>query len=107
MTTKPTARLALDNRLPDGGAGPGVCRKFLPMRQALCVVAALSLSGCGTLSAVTGGPGQTDNAEVLRALGEHLDKCDRHYQGGFGLGASFTFTIDCQGQSRGAAATQP
>ena len=71
------------------------------MKACVGVVAALSLGGCGTLSSLTGAPGQSDNAEVLRALGDHLDGCDRHYQGGFGLGASFTFTIDCKAAPEG------
>jgi hypothetical protein len=69
------------------------------MMRFACVFAALGLSGCGTLSTVVGAPGRTNNAEVLRAMGEHLDKCDRHYQGGLGVGASFTFTIDCKGRA--------
>jgi hypothetical protein len=31
-------------------------------------------------------------------LGEHISGCDRHYQGGLGLGANFTFNIDCKAQ---------
>ncbi|MEW5685775.1 MAG: hypothetical protein AB1942_12730 [Pseudomonadota bacterium] len=66
------------------------------MRVWIALAGALCLSSCGTLSSLTTGPTGSDNAEVLRALGDHLDGCDRHYQGGFGLGASFTFTIDCK-----------
>jgi hypothetical protein len=69
------------------------------MRVLACTLAALGLAACTPLSALTGAPGQTSNAEVLRALGEHLDQCERHYQGGLGLGASFTFTIDCKGRA--------
>lgn len=68
------------------------------MRRLVCAVLALNLAGCGTLSALSGGPASPDNAEVLRALGEHMDKCDRHYQGSLGLGASFTFNIECKGR---------
>lgn len=68
------------------------------MRRLVCTVMALNLAGCGTFSALTGRPAQPDNAEVLRALGEHLDKCDRHYQGSLGLGANFTFNIACKGR---------
>ncbi len=69
------------------------------MRWILCLAGMVGLSGCSGLSTVVGGPGRADNAAVMRALGEHLDKCDRHYQGGLGVGPSFTFTIDCKGQA--------
>ncbi|RAK63009.1 hypothetical protein [Phenylobacterium kunshanense] len=69
------------------------------MRGLLCGLAMLGLSGCGTLSTIAGASGGSDNAEMLRALGAHLDGCDRHYQGGLGVGASFTFTIDCKAQA--------
>jgi hypothetical protein len=55
----------------------------------------LALGGCATLP---GAAGQPSNLEVLKALGEHISQCERHYQGGLGVGASFTFNIDCQGQ---------
>lgn len=64
----------------------------------MIIAAALSLGACSPLSAITGAPGQTSHAEVLRALGEHMQGCERHYQGGIGLGASFTFNIDCPAQ---------
>ncbi|PZQ59241.1 MAG: hypothetical protein DI570_16405 [Phenylobacterium zucineum] len=38
--------------------------------------------------------------EALNAS-DDIDGCDRHYQGGFGLGASFTFTIDCKAAESG------
>lgn len=66
------------------------------MRRLICIVAAANLAGCGSLSAIAGAPGQASKAEVLRALGEHIDGCDRHYQGSLGVGASFTFNIDCK-----------
>lgn len=72
------------------------------MTRTLCLVAMLTLGACAPLSAVTGSPGQASNAEVLKALGEHLDKCERHYQGSVGLGANFTFDIDCKGQAASA-----
>lgn len=71
------------------------------MRAFVGLIGAACLSGCGTLSSLTAAPSGSDNAEVLRALGDHLDGCDRHYQGGFGLGASFTFTIDCKAAESG------
>lgn len=76
------------------------------MKVLAALSTAISLSGCGTLSSLAAAPGESGNAEVLRALGEHLDGCDRHYQGGFGLGAGFTFTIDCKA-STDVAAGQP
>lgn len=72
------------------------------MRTPTLLLAAVCLTGCGTLSTLTAGPSGAENAEVLRALGDHLDGCDRHYQGGFGIGASFTFTIDCKAVEGGA-----
>ncbi len=69
------------------------------MRRLIFVAAMLGVGACSPLAAITGAPGQTSNAEVLRALGEHMQGCDRHYQGGLGLGASFTFNIDCKAQA--------
>lgn len=66
------------------------------MKHLICLAAAAGLTGCGSLGALTGGPEQANRAEVLRVLGEHMDGCDRHYQGSLGLGASFTFNIDCR-----------
>jgi len=65
------------------------------MRQSIAAGLALALGGCATLPGVGGQP---SNLEVLEALGEHIGQCDRHYQGGLGVGASFTFNIDCKGQ---------
>lgn len=69
------------------------------MTRMLCLAMAAGLSACAPLSAMTGGPGPTSNTEMLKALGAHLDKCERHYQGSVGLGAAFTFNIDCQAQA--------
>lgn len=67
------------------------------MKWTTCAAAlALALGGCSPLSALTGAPGQAGHAEALRAIGEHMEGCDRHYQGGLGVGGSFTFTIDCK-----------
>lgn len=82
------------------------------MNRMACVGAvALAVGGCSPLSALTGPPGG-GNAEVLRMISEHANGCDRHYQGGLGVGASFTFMIDCKAQrspeegiSSGAAGT--
>jgi hypothetical protein len=60
---------------------------------------ALPLSGCaGGLAGLTAGPAATPSqtVETIKALSQHLGQCDRHYQGGLGLGASFTFTVDCK-----------
>lgn len=66
------------------------------MMRLILAGAALSLGGCNSLSALTGAP--DTHQETLKALGEHISTCDRHYQGGVGLGANFTFNIDCKAQ---------
>jgi hypothetical protein len=63
------------------------------MRQLIFVLAIASqLGGCvglpGTRSA-------GDTTELLKAANEHIETCERHYQGGLGVGAAFTFRIDC------------
>jgi hypothetical protein len=68
------------------------------MKTLMCVAAALCVGACSPLSALTGAPGPNSHGETLKALGEHIERCDRQYQGGFGLGASFTFSIDCKAQ---------
>ncbi len=67
------------------------------MKRTIIALMLLQLGGCAPLSALTGSPGRS-NAEVLKALGEQLDHCERHYQGSVGLGANFTFNIDCPGR---------
>lgn len=69
------------------------------MKRIVLAAAALSAGACSPLSAITGAPGPNSHNETLKALGEHIEKCDRHYQGGLGLGASFTFNIDCKAQT--------
>ena len=59
-------------------------------------LAALTMNACSPLSAITGAPAADSHEATFRALGEHIDGCDRHYQGGVGLGANFTFNIDCK-----------
>jgi hypothetical protein len=71
------------------------------MQRLIAAGLGLGLGACSTLG---GGAGQPSNLEVLQALGEHISVCERHYQGGLGLGASFTFNIDCKGQPAAAAA---
>ena len=43
-------------------------------------------------------PMPESDAEVLKLLSDHAAQCDRQYQGGLGLGASFTFSIACRAQ---------
>lgn len=69
------------------------------MRVLILMAIAVGAAACSPLSAITGAPGQTSNAEVLKALGEHIEGCDRRYQGGLGIGASFTFNIDCKARA--------
>ena len=68
------------------------------MKRMLLGLAALGVSACSPLSAITGAPGANSHNETLKAFGEHIESCDRRYQGGVGLGASFTFNIDCKAQ---------
>lgn len=60
---------------------------------------ALGLSACATLP---GGANPSSSLEVLKVLSEHASQCARHYQGGLGVGASFTFNIDCPTQPQAA-----
>ncbi len=69
------------------------------MKPVVACLAAIVVTACSPLSALTGAPGPNSHNETLQALGEHIEGCDRHYQGGFGLGASFTFNIDCKAQT--------
>lgn len=32
------------------------------------------------------------------AMSDHIESCDRRYQGGIGVGGGFTFSIDCKAQ---------
>ena len=68
------------------------------MMRLILAAAVLSLGGCSSLAALAGAPGVDTHQETLKALGEHISGCDRHYQGGIGLGANFTFNIDCKAQ---------
>ena len=51
---------------------------------AVCI---LSLGGCAAL-----GP---DTGEILKAAGEHIEQCERDYQGSIGLGGSLQIRIHC------------
>lgn len=68
------------------------------MKPLLNAMLAVTLAGCSSLSALTGASVPAGQAEALRALGEHMERCDRHYQGSLGVGASFTFNIDCRSE---------
>lgn len=68
------------------------------MKSLFLIMAALSLGACSSLAALAGATAPAGHQQTLEALGEHISGCDRHYQGGFGLGASFTFNIDCKAQ---------
>ena len=68
------------------------------MKRLIAVCGFLGLGACSSLSALTGAPGADSHQETLKLLGEHISNCDRHYQGGIGLGANFTFNIDCKAQ---------
>lgn len=63
------------------------------MRTMMAASLALGLCGCASLS------GRPSDVEVLKLLSDHASQCDRQYQGGLGLGASFTFSIACRAQS--------
>lgn len=68
------------------------------MKSVILAAAMLCIAACSPLSAITGGPGQSNNIEVIKALGDHIEGCDRRYQGGIGVGGGFTFSIDCKAQ---------
>lgn len=69
------------------------------MMRLILIGAVLGLGACSSLSALTGAPGADSHRETLKLLGEQISQCDRHYQGGLGLGANFTFNIDCKAQA--------
>lgn len=52
------------------------------------LLACLSLCGCASMS-----PAQT---EALKIGLQHIEGCDRTYTGGTGIGAAFTFNINCR-----------
>jgi hypothetical protein len=81
-----------------GGSTAGRCKGRDAVKRLIAVCMFLGLGACSSLSALTGGPGADSHQETLKALGEHISACDRHYQGGVGLGANFTFNIDCKAQ---------
>jgi starvation-inducible outer membrane lipoprotein len=68
------------------------------MKTIVILAVSLALSGCvGGLSSLGGsGDNAQSTVETIKALSAHMGQCDRHYQGGIGLGASFTFNVDCK-----------
>ena len=73
------------------------------MIRLIVCAAPLVLAGCASLSALTNPSGTAGQADALRAIGEHMEGCDRHYQGSLGLGGSFTFNIDCKSRDASQA----
>jgi hypothetical protein len=71
-----------------------------PAISTALLAGALGLSGCAGL-ATPGG------AAALKAGLQHLETCERHYAGGTGLGAMFTFRIDCMPQPDPRPADRP
>lgn len=69
------------------------------MKSLIAIAGPLLLAGCASLSGMTGTRASVGQADALRAIGEHMDGCDRHYQGSLGLGGSFTFNIDCRSRA--------
>jgi hypothetical protein len=68
----------------------------------------IPLACAATLSACASLPGEhgDNSGEVLKAINAHIETCERHYQGGLGVGAAFTFRIDCPAQ-QGLAQREP
>jgi hypothetical protein len=55
-----------------------------------------ALSGAACASFPGAGPNAND---TLKTINAHIETCERHYQGGLGVGAAFTFRIDCPAQT--------
>lgn len=68
------------------------------MRLVILAAAMSFVAACAPLSAITGSPGSSNSAETLKILSDHIETCDRRYQGGIGVGGGFTFDIDCKAQ---------
>lgn len=71
------------------------------MRLAALAIAGLILASCAPITPrlSLGEPKQaeaSEAAEMLKVFSEHLQTCDRSYQGSLGLGANFTFNIQCK-----------
>ncbi len=52
-------------------------------------MALISLSACASMT------GASDPVALLKEVNRHIEKCERHYTGGTGIGAALTFRIDC------------
>jgi hypothetical protein len=62
-----------------------------PILPAFMMIAG-ALGGCAGIPGLSGDP---QGLETLKAINAHIETCERHYQGGLGVGAAFTFRIDC------------
>jgi hypothetical protein len=60
-------------------------------RITIPLACAAALSACASLP----GAQRDKSGEVLKAINAHIETCERHYEGGLGVGAAFTFRIDC------------
>lgn len=63
----------------------------------LFLAAALTLGPLGLAGCTGWSP--ADKQEAFKAGLEHIEACDRSYQGGTGMGAAFTFSITCKAQA--------
>jgi hypothetical protein len=68
------------------------------------LVAAGALGGCAGIPGLSGDP---QGLETLKAINAHIETCERHYQGGIGVGAAFTFRVDCPAQPGAVPAPEP
>jgi hypothetical protein len=60
---------------------------------AALLLSGCALGGCASVPGLNGGP--VDPNQTLKTFNEHIETCERHYQGGLGVGAAFTFRVDC------------
>ena len=67
--------------------GGFLMRRF-PVLACLAAVGLLN-AGCAAL------PGGDKGVALLKEINQHIEKCERHYTGGTGVGAALTFRIDC------------
>ena len=70
------------------------------MRPSMLGALALATSGLSGCASMTGG---SDPVALLKEVNRHIEKCERHYTGGTGIGAALTFRIDCPAQPAEAA----
>jgi hypothetical protein len=64
-----------------------------------CALACVALSGCAGLGSLM--PSTTTNPALQQIL-NHVETCDRIYQGGTGVPPTFTFQITCKAAAPGA-----